>query len=124
MTKMRRKIPLLGLSLVGLSLLAGCDATDPYKRTGNWQPRGSNDINLAAMVAVPSDLARGVADDHLGNGQTAATAGARQLNEKAYPLPDSAIAKVTAIGSGSSAAPGDAGSSGGQAGGSGGGGSQ
>jgi len=113
-------VPLGGVSIAGLALLGGCAATDPYQRAGNWQPNHVNDLNLAAMVAVPSDLVRGVADDHLGNGQNVATAVDRQQSEKAYPLPDSAIAKVTPSGGGGGSTPGNAGSSAGQAGASGG----
>jgi hypothetical protein len=47
-----------------LTLLAGCHGAslDPYQRTDVWQPEGTNDGNLAAMVANPNDLIRGQSD--------------------------------------------------------------
>jgi type IV pilus biogenesis protein CpaD/CtpE len=44
-----------------LTLLGGC-SRDPYKRTDVWRPEGTNDVNLAAMVANPNDLIRGQSD--------------------------------------------------------------
>ena len=107
-----RTYPLLVLPLTGTLLLAGCALTDPYERYGVWHPNHANDTNLAAMVAAPSDLVRGVADDHMGNGQNAATAVDRQRTEKVYALPDSAVAQIGPTGSGGS---GNAGSPAGQA---------
>lgn len=52
-----RTIPLFAILLV----LAGCDATWPYYRPGTWRPTGVADANIAASVANPSDLVRGVA---------------------------------------------------------------
>ena len=39
--------------------LSACAATDPYEKSGMWQPTGANARNLAAMVANPNDLIRG-----------------------------------------------------------------
>lgn len=80
--------------------LAGCDATDPYLREGVWRPNGANEANLRAMVASPSDLVRGVASVD-GNGQQAAAALDRYRNDKMRPLPDSGIAKIVPVSSGS-----------------------
>jgi type IV pilus biogenesis protein CpaD/CtpE len=49
------------LVLLAVSV-AGCAATDPYQRTGAWQPSGTVQGNLAAMVADPHDLVRGHGD--------------------------------------------------------------
>ena len=46
-------------AIVVALLLAGCAETDPYQRTGMWQPVGANTLNLAAMVVNPNDLLRG-----------------------------------------------------------------
>jgi type IV pilus biogenesis protein CpaD/CtpE len=82
-----------------LLFLAGCDATDPYLRDGVWRPNGANETNLRAMVVSPSDLVRGVPSQ--SDGQQAAAALDRYRNDKVRLLPDSAIAKVTPVSSGS-----------------------
>ena len=89
--------PLIGILMLAL---AGCDATDPYLRRGVWRPNGANEANLRAMVVSPSDLVRGV-DSAAGNGQQAAAALDRLRNDKPRLLPDSAVAKVVPISSGS-----------------------
>ncbi len=81
-----------------LVFLAGCDATDPYLRDGVWRPNGSNEANLRAMVMSPSDLVRGVPSH--GDGQQAAAALDRARNDKVRPLPDSAVAKVVPVSTG------------------------
>jgi type IV pilus biogenesis protein CpaD/CtpE len=86
------------LCVVVLGFLAGCDATDPYLRNGVWRPNNSNEANLRAMVVSPSDLVRGVPST--GDGQQAAAALDRYRNDKVRPLPDSAIAKVVPVSSG------------------------
>jgi type IV pilus biogenesis protein CpaD/CtpE len=83
-----------------LLVLAGCDATDPYLRQGVWRPNGANEANLRAMVVSPSDLVRGV-DSSAGDGRQAAAALDRLRNDKPRLLPDSAVAKVVPISSGS-----------------------
>ena len=86
------------LSLLALLVLAGCDVTDPYMREGMWRPNDANESNLRAMVASPSDLVRGTPSE--GNGQQAAAALDRYRNDKLRPLPDSAVAKITPVSSG------------------------
>jgi hypothetical protein len=86
----------IGLLLV----LAACDITDPYMREGVWRPSSTNDVNLRAMVASPSDLARGVGSSG-GDGQQAAAAIDRRRLDKMRPLPDSAVAKVVPVAAGS-----------------------
>jgi len=86
------------LGVFALSLLAGCDATDPYMRTGTWRPNDANEANLRVMVASPSDLIQGVPSH--GDGQQAAAALDRYRNDKVRLLPDSAVAKVTPVSSG------------------------
>jgi hypothetical protein len=80
--------------------VAGCDATDPYLRQGMWRPNGANEANLRAMVVSPADLVQGVRSPG-GDGQQAAAALDRLRNDKIRPLPDSAIAKVVPVASGS-----------------------
>lgn len=55
-------LPMLAALCAGL---AGCADIDPNRREGMWQPEGVTSGNLAAMVATPTDLARGrgVSDD-------------------------------------------------------------
>ena len=91
------------LCIVVLSL-TGCDATDPYLKQGTWRPNGANDANLRAMVVSPSDLVRGV-DSSQGDGRQAAAALDRLRNDKPRSLPDSGIAKVVPISSGSQGGP-------------------
>ncbi len=80
--------------------LAGCDAMDPYRREGMWRPNGANDADLRAMVVSPSDLVRGVPSTG-GNGQQAAAALDRYRNDKVRLLPDTGLAKIVPIASGS-----------------------
>ena len=86
------------LGVFTLSLLAGCNTTDPYMRDGTWRPNDANEANLRVMVASPSDLVQGVPSH--GDGQQAAAALDRYRNDKVRLLPDSAIAKVTPVSSG------------------------
>ncbi len=86
------------LGVFALSLLAGCDATDPYMRDGTWRPNDANEANLRVMVASPSDLVQGVPSQ--GDGQQAAAALDRYRNDKVRTLPDSAIAKIIPLSSG------------------------
>jgi hypothetical protein len=90
---------LLCMATLALAL-AGCDAMDPYRREGTWRPNGANDANLRAMVVSPSDLVRGVSSTD-GNGQQAAAALDRYRNDKVRLLPDTGLAKIVPIASGS-----------------------
>jgi hypothetical protein len=85
-------------------VLAGCDATDPYLRQGTWRPSDANEANLRAMVVSPSDLVRGVSSSE-GDGRQAAAALDRLRNDKPRLLPDSGIAKVVPISSGTQGGP-------------------
>jgi hypothetical protein len=85
---------------LGLLLLStGCAATDPYEREGVWHPNGSNETDLRAMVAMPSDLVQGVGDGH-GNSQQAEAAVERLRTDKVKPLPASGVAQITVNASG------------------------
>jgi|SRR5579863_7416630 hypothetical protein len=86
------------LGAISVLLMVGCDATDPYQRDGTWRPNDANEANLRAMVASPSDLVRGVPSQ--SDGQQAAAALDRYRNDKVRLLPDSAIAKITPVSSG------------------------
>jgi len=96
---------LLGSTVLLLPIiLAGCDRIDPYKRDGAWRPNGANEANLRAMVVVPSDLSvatrAGPAD-----GQLAAAALSRLHHDRLRQLPDSALAQVVPISSGTATPP-------------------
>ena len=88
-------------SIIALVLLSasGCDATDPFLRQGDWNPRGSNAANLAAMVEDPMDLVRGRRDDRAG-GQLAAAAIARLQHGQVKSLPSLDTSQISG-GSGS-----------------------
>jgi type IV pilus biogenesis protein CpaD/CtpE len=86
--------------LLAALALTGCALTDPYYRDGVWRPSDVNEANLRVMVASPADLVRGVSSP-AADGQQAAAALDRQRNDKVRPLPDSAIAKVVPVASGS-----------------------
>jgi type IV pilus biogenesis protein CpaD/CtpE len=88
-----RRSALAGL---GLLLLAGCAATDPYQREGMWRPNGANASNLRTMVVSPADLVRGV-EEPGSSGQQAAMALDRMRQEKVRALPDSAVAKIVPV---------------------------
>lgn len=79
--------------VLGLLALAGCSVIDPYERPGTWRPTDVNDSNLAAMIAVPGDLARGT-EDLTGNGQPAAAALDRLRRDRVRQLPNTAISRV------------------------------
>ena len=72
-------------ALLILVALCGCSAMDPYAREGMWQPNGSNDLNLAAMVSNPRDLIAGHGDAALRPMQTTAAVD-RLVADKAKPL--------------------------------------
>jgi uncharacterized alpha-E superfamily protein len=70
-----------------VTLLAGCEALEPYQRPYSWHPTGANVANLAAMVADPHDLlhGRGAA---VTDGTTAAAAIDRLHHDHVKPLLD------------------------------------
>jgi hypothetical protein len=90
-------------ALLLLFILAGCDRTDPYLREGVWRPSGANDANLRAMVVVPSDLAAAAASP--ADGGLAAAALSRLRRAQVQRLPDSGVAQIVPVGSGSAASP-------------------
>jgi hypothetical protein len=85
--------------LLLLLALTRCDAIDPYKRGGVWRPNGANDVNLRAMVLVPSDLALATPPAH-DDGGLAAAAVLRLRHDNVKALPDSGVLQVTPVGSG------------------------
>jgi hypothetical protein len=91
-------------ALLLLIVLAGCDEIDPYHREGTWQPNDANQDNLRAMVAVPSDLAVAA---HVGSadGVLAEAAVSRLHHDHVRPLPDSGLAQVVPVSSGTVASP-------------------
>src|SRR5437016_10687426 len=84
-------------SIIALALLsaAGCDATDPFLRQGDWNPRGSNAANLATMVEDPMDLVRGRRDGRVGGGQLATAAIARLRHGQVKSLPSSDTSQIS-----------------------------
>jgi hypothetical protein len=85
--------------LLLIDLTAGCDFIDPYTRPGVWHPNGANDVNLRAMVVVPSDLAV-AAPSASGSGALAAAALTRLRQDRVRPLPDSGIAQIVPVSGG------------------------
>ncbi len=77
-------------------LLLPVAACDIDNRPGTWQPVGSNDANLRAMIADPDDLVTGVADTRADGGVVAAAV-ARYRAGKVKDLPDASVSKVAPI---------------------------
>jgi hypothetical protein len=98
MTRLRSTVLLL------LMVLAGCDQLDPYKREGVWRPNGANEVNLRAMVVVPSDLAVATHASP-ADGQLAEAALSRLHHDHVRPLPDSGLAQVVPVSGGTAAPP-------------------
>jgi hypothetical protein len=94
---MARFVPLL------LLLLAACDQTDPYERTGVWRPNLANEINLRAMVEAPSDLATATQTARADGGMAAAAV-ARLRHDQVRPLLDSGLARILPVNGGDPAA--------------------
>jgi len=90
---------------LGLLLLSGCAATDPFHRPGAWRPEGVNQANIAAMVARPADLLRG--RDAGGTDSPLATAAVTRLWEGA-PSPAVAAIGVSPAAASPAASPGGA----------------
>lgn len=86
--------PAHGLPLLVL-LLAGCAATDDFRRPGTWQASGINDANLRAMLAEPGHAVRGVGA-RTERGQPASQAIRRLEQGRRQPLPDSRAAQIGA----------------------------
>lgn len=87
-----------------LLIVSGCDTIDPYQRDGAWRPNGANDANLRSMVAVPSDVV--VAEPAApADGGLAAAALNRLNQDRVRALPDSGIAQILPVASGSSSSP-------------------
>ncbi len=81
--------------------VAGCDATDPYKRADVWRPAGVNDMNLELQVANTTDLRRGRGTDTI-DGESAGAPIDRLRRDKPRALPQSGISAIgTAGGTGS-----------------------
>ncbi len=91
-------------ALLLLITLAACDRTDPYLRDGAWRPNGANDANLRAMVVIPSDLAVATRASP-ADGALAAAALSRLHHDRVRQLPDSGLAQVVPISSGTAAPP-------------------
>jgi hypothetical protein len=95
---MHRMVLLALCASFGLTGCAGL--TDPYQREGTWNPEHVNDTNLAVMVDNPADLQRGRPLE-ISNGQTSAAAVSRFLNGKVKRLPESGVAELKPVDSGS-----------------------
>ncbi len=67
-------------------VLASCSFIDPYRRDGMWNPNGANEANLGAMVATPTDLARGQSEPG-SSGDLAAAAVKRLRTDRLKTLP-------------------------------------
>jgi hypothetical protein len=87
------------IALVLLLTVVGCDRTDPYTRAGAWRPNNANEVNLRAMIAVPSDLVLATPASR-PDGGLAAAAVARLRHDAVRPLPDSGIAQIVTVGNG------------------------
>ena len=97
-----RPLPRLS-AVLGLLLLSGCAATDPFHRPGAWRPEGVNQANIAAMVARPADLLRG--RDAGGTDSPLATAAVTRLWEGA-PSPAAAATGASPAAASPAASPG------------------
>lgn len=82
--------------LLALLAISGCAVTDPYRRTGMWQPEGVNAGNIAAQVADPRVLVR-------GHGRTGGTLDGVDAAERLVQGRPHGM--LTATGGGSAAAP-------------------
>jgi hypothetical protein len=73
----------------------GCSYQDPVDRPGTWQPSGSNEQNLRAMVTSPRDLDRGVAAT-TSRGNQGSIAATRLFIERRRPLITQSTSEVGA----------------------------
>jgi type IV pilus biogenesis protein CpaD/CtpE len=86
--------------LVALGLtLAGCTQYGAWNSPGMWQPTGSNEHNLQAMVADPEDLASGRSSS-TAPGDQAAHAVANLESGKSSSLGSSGASYGSSSGSG------------------------
>lgn len=97
-----RPLRLLRPLMLVASLLAtpACEALDPFHRESAWRPGGTNEDNLAAMLDEPRDRIRGTAPAN-AQGQRAAAAIERLRTDRVRALPDSGIARIVTLPSGS-----------------------
>lgn len=91
------------LCALALFALGGCSVFDPYQREGTWRPTGANDANIAAQIARPSDLVRGV-EYAPGDGTMATAAVTRYRTGKIKQLPDSDLSTIRLQGNGNNSA--------------------
>ena len=84
--------------LLALLAICGCEQTDPYRRTGMWQPEGVNAGNIAAQVADPSVLVR-------GRGRTGGTRDGVEAAERLVQGRPRGMLTVTGAGGAAAAAP-------------------
>ena len=73
--------------------VGGCRDTDPVLRSDLWNPVGVNETNIAAMVASPADLVRGI-DERDSDGVRAADAVRRLETNHVKSLPDSGLSEI------------------------------
>jgi hypothetical protein len=83
-----------------LAALSGCNAYDPFTREGAWRPSGLNERNLAQMAVRPQERVEGTGATG-AQGQSAVGALDRLRADRVKPLPDSGIARIISIPSGS-----------------------
>ena len=81
------------LAVAAMTVVAGCSETDPVLTSRLWNPTSVNETNIAAMVASPSDLVRGV-DEPGSDGIRAAVAVQRLETNHVKALPDSGLSEV------------------------------
>ncbi|MDN3568406.1 hypothetical protein QWZ14_28840 [Paeniroseomonas aquatica] len=84
------------LLLASLAAIPACASLDPFHRDSAWRPGGSNEANLAAMMAEPRERVDGTAPARAG-GQPAAAAIDRLRTDRVRPLPDSGIARIVTV---------------------------
>jgi hypothetical protein len=90
----------LVLTLPLLLATAGCAAFDPYRREGTWRPTGANEQNLAIMAVQPAERVRGAGATG-ASGATAAAAIDRLRADRVKSLPDTGLARIITVPSGS-----------------------
>src|SRR4051812_39736288 len=88
------------LALLLLAATAGCGIFDPYQRAGTWRPSAANEQNLATMAAQPAERVRGTGAQ--GASGAAATGAIERLRaDRVKPLPDTGLARIVTVPSGS-----------------------